>query len=103
MLFKSMNLSPIIPASTKLGFTLFYFNTKKFTESLSWIERLPTIQSPFLTLLKLAVHGKVNGSKPEMLLNESELALGDHAYNIISRTIFSPELKSEIIDGLTRA
>ena len=103
MLFKSMNLSPIIPASTKLGFTLFYFNTKKFTESLSWIERLPIIQSPLLTLLNLAVHGKVNGSNPEMLLTESELALGDRAYNIISRTIFSPELKSEIIDGLTRA
>ena len=101
-LFKSMNMSPIIPASTKLGFALFYFNTKKFSESLTWMQRLSSLQSPFLTLLSLAVHGKVNRHNSQML-SESERPLGDHAYSIISRTIYNTDLKSEILDGLVQA
>lgn len=101
-LLESIHLNPTSPSSTKLGFALFYFHSKDYTESLRWLERMTPLETPFLKLLLLALWGKINKKKNSDIDNNI-LALKENARNIIDRLVFDEKLKSDIINGLQLA
>jgi TolB-like protein len=101
-LLETIHLSPIVPGSAKFSFAIYYFYTKDYTESLKWLERLVPLKTPFLVLFQLSLFGKMNRSTKENITAEI-LDLKPKAVNIISRMIFDPELKIEIIEGLKLA
>lgn len=101
-LTKSRHLNPILQPSAKFGFILYYFNKKEFAESEVWLQRLLPIQFPIITILNIALQGKLSNGK-QKILNEKALELKGHEYDIITRTIFDQQLVKEIIQGLNLA
>jgi len=101
-LLESINLNPITPPSSKFCFTIFYYHNRNYTESVKWLERISPLETPFVKLLHLALHGKINKKKRKDI-DKNIFALKDHANNIIDRMVFDRSLKTEIVDGLELA
>jgi len=97
-LLETIHLSPIVPGSAKLSFAIYYFYTEDYSESLKWLERLAPLETPFITLFRLSLFGKMNGLKNSSISKEI-LELKPKAVNIIDRFIMDQQLKDEIIDG----
>ena len=61
MLMQSAGLGQNPAACAKLGFTLYYYQTKNYEESSKWLDRLAPFDIPFTNLLRLAIQGKMDG------------------------------------------
>jgi len=101
-LLESLNLNPSPTNSSKISFSLFYFQSGNYIESLKWSERVAPLETPFLILLCLSLYGKINKKKKEHI-EKSILDLKEHTTSIISRMVFDEALKCQIIDGLKLA
>jgi len=97
-LLESNHLNPVTPPSAKFGYSLLYFHNKDYAESLRFVEQL-ALELPFPNLLSLSLWGKIHKKKKDAI-NDTILALGENARNIIGRVVFDEKLSAEIIDGL---
>ena len=99
-LLETIHLNPVIHVSSKFALCLYYFQTGNYSESLRWMERLHSVETPLFTLIRSALLGKVHKKK---LAQDNIAELENDALSIIDRSIFDPALKADVIDGLKLA
>ena len=66
------------------------------------MERTGLIEYPFVSLLNLAILGKINKGEDNEI-RENVLSFKENALSLISRFIFDSKLKSEILHGIKMA
>jgi TolB-like protein len=98
-LLKSTHLNPAIPASTKIGFALYYYHNNNFTESLRWLSRMDTVEVPFLTLFNQAIQGKLNKVKAKDG-NGKIPKFKEQTFEVFNRIIYDSKLKNELMMGV---
>lgn len=97
MLTQAVQLNQNPSACAKLGFALYFFQSKNYQESSRWLERLPPFDIPLSGLLRLALYGNINGKLAQP--DETAVNLKGHEQNIIERIVLDPKLRKEIING----
>ncbi|MFL5811685.1 MAG: tetratricopeptide repeat protein [Flavisolibacter sp.] len=97
MLQQALKLQQHASACAKLGFSLYYYQTKNYNESSRWLKRLPPFDTPFSSLLSLALDGNLTGKvvQPDELV----LQIKGHEKDIVDRIVLDPKLRGGIIDG----
>jgi TolB-like protein len=99
---QSLQLNNNAPTTSKLGFALYYFHQRNYSESLKWLERAALIEFPFISLLNLAIIGKINKDKNSEM-RKNVLSFKENAMSLVSRFIFDIKLKTEIFHGMKLA
>jgi TolB-like protein len=101
MLKRSVKLHHNPYTCAKLGFSLYYYQNKNFTESSRWLNLLPPFDVPFSRLLKIAVDGNLKGKAVDASKSVSEIQ--GQEQDIVGRIVLDPKLRAEIFDGWKRA
>lgn len=97
-LLETTHLSPVLHASGKFAYCLYYFHKAEYEESLKWLDRMRPIHAPLFSLIRLSLLGKIDKRKID--LSPDVVTLMNYSQSLVDRMIFDPELKSDIIDGL---
>ena len=104
--FNCLNQSAHLNSNTsinlKLGYALYYFHQKNYNESLKWLERTGLTEYPFISLLHLAILGKINKGE-DIEIRKNVLAFKENALSLVSRFIFDSNLQTEIFHGMQLA
>jgi TolB-like protein len=96
MLKQALRFQQTPMACAKLGFILYYYNSKNYSESNKWLTLLPPFETPFSCLMHIAIEGNLNGKivppapLPGMKGNEND---------IVSRIVLDPQLQKRIMHG----
>ena len=97
MLTQSAGLGQNPAACAKLGFALYYYQTKNYEESGKWVERLAPFDIPFTNLLRLSIQGKMDGKTDHT--DQTLSSLKGREQNIVERIVLDPKLRMEIVKG----
>jgi adenylate cyclase len=97
MLTRSLKLHQNPYACTKLGFSLYYYQNKNYTESSKWLQLLPPFDIPFCRLLNIAVDGNLKGKAVQVHDVVSEMRGCEK--DIVDRIVLDPKLRTGIVDG----
>jgi adenylate cyclase len=101
-LLESIHLNPVASAGTKLGFALYHFSSKEYTDVIKWLDQMELYEVPVIALLSLSAHGKLNKGKVKEI-DQSLYSFGENTKGIIERFIPDNNLASDILDGLKLA
>jgi TolB-like protein len=84
-------------ACAKLGFTLYYYYNKNYSESKKWLTLLPPFEIPFSGLMNIALKGNLNGKV--VTPDDTVARIHGHENDILSRIVLDPKLQDGIMEG----
>jgi tetratricopeptide (TPR) repeat protein len=103
----SIRHNPYFPWWFNTGFVFYFLYNKKYPEALHWAEKINRPELLWDPLLKTATFGHLNrieeASRNLEMLNQIVPDAGNQLKDIIGSFLLSPELNSEILEGVRMA
>jgi TolB-like protein len=97
MLLQALKFQHNVSACAKLGFCLYYYHEKNFSECKKWVSVLSPFDIPFSRLLDIALEGNVK--EGSILRNDVLPNIKENRQDIIQRIVHDPKLRDEIAEG----
>jgi TolB-like protein len=97
MLLQALKFQQNVSACAKLGFSLYYYHERNFSECKKWVSVLAPFDVPFSRLLATALDGNLNEGSIQK--NEVTPSIKENSQDILERIVQDPKLRDEIAEG----
>ena len=97
MLLQALKFQQNVSACAKLGFSLYYYHERNFSECKKWVSVLAPFDVPFSRLLATALDG--NLKEGSIQKNAVTPSIKENSQDILERIVQDPKLRDEIAEG----